>query len=177
MQPPLQRRRLRRTPPRARRRTQHPTPPHRRVRIPPSVERREASRLRNLRRRIPFIATRDSINTACDRCGPPPPGRARGCGRQSRRLSPSRNGKTSAVFEILERYATFVRERHGGGGRPVWIPPDVDPYRNCFLRLSVCYWNESINWRNSVHTWASKVDRWALAIRLAERRCASALYE
>uniref|UniRef100_A0A2A4K237 Uncharacterized protein n=1 Tax=Heliothis virescens TaxID=7102 RepID=A0A2A4K237_HELVI len=43
--------------------------PRRRVRIPPSVERREASRLRNLRRRIPFIATRDSINTACDRCG------------------------------------------------------------------------------------------------------------
>ncbi|KAH9630445.1 hypothetical protein HF086_016983 [Spodoptera exigua] len=43
--------------------------PRRRVRIPPSVERREASRLRNLRRRIPFIATRDSINTAYDRCG------------------------------------------------------------------------------------------------------------
>lgn len=45
--------------------------PRRRVRIPPSVERREASRLRNLRRRIPFIATRDSINTAYDRCGSP----------------------------------------------------------------------------------------------------------
>ena len=94
----------------------HPRDPRRRVRIPPSVERREASRLRNVRRRIPFIATRDSINTACDRCGPQS-GR-RGCGR-TRRLSPSRNGKTSAVFEILERYATFVRERHGGGRRPV----------------------------------------------------------
>ncbi|PZC73725.1 hypothetical protein B5X24_HaOG208949 [Helicoverpa armigera] len=72
MQPPLQRRRLRGPrPPRPAPRTPHPAPraPRRRVRIPPSVERREASRLRNLRRRIPFIATRDSINTACDRCG------------------------------------------------------------------------------------------------------------
>lgn len=27
---------------------------------------------------------------------------------------PSRNGKMSAVFEILERYATFLGKRHGG---------------------------------------------------------------
>lgn len=111
--------------------------------------------------RIPFIAARDSISAhSSSPTDHRPPLRRCRC-MLPLWLSPaphssSQNGKTSAVFEILERYAAFPRKRYGGG-RCEFHRTLTLAGRRCFLRRAVCYWNESINWRNSVHTWTWKV--------------------
>ncbi|CAH2039546.1 unnamed protein product, partial [Iphiclides podalirius] len=93
-----------------------PTP-----RTPPPASHSAARRLRNLRRRIPFIAARDSISR------PRPPLARRlaiaqpSLGNRSqyghRPRLPGTRGRTSALFRILERYATFLCKVHAG--RPV----------------------------------------------------------
>lgn len=114
-----------------------PPPPRPRRRIP----QRGRERLR--KRRIPFIAARDAAARA-------PHSWSLSCAQLPCRVFQERR---NAVFDIpssvTPHYSANVTAARCEFRRPL---------TRLSLRLAVCYWNESINWRNLVHTLALKVD-------------------